>query len=595
MYRVPVINRQSGATFHFKATHATTPAEAGAHARKAFNANQWMFGKPLDGAVAPAPTGASVARNVCPPPPARSLTPETRTGLPSVALAQEGTAQTDEPAQELSRLPRRSAAEAGRPLARPAGLSPTNTETMKISIKRIELLTAIAAVRPAARGSLPILNNLLVVAGPGNNVTLTASDLDLFIRVKTEAEVAKEGKTTVPAALLQDIARLTDTKEISLEVAKNAIKISCGSTKHQLVTIDPDDFPPFPRLKPQSNQKDAKEPVEFVLDDSVFRKALQEASFAASTEEARAILCGTLVKLDGKQMHVAGCDGRRLAAATLDSPVANKVTLVLPTKTVRELIRLLGADANKPQRLTVLAGENHASFTFASAYESEITIVSKLIDGQYPDYTKIIPPENAIATLPRAELLRCVERIALVADDVNLEFNGSALHLRSQGRRGTELLGEAQDSLLVPAKVKEKVEVTYAARFLGAALQSVDADVLEFHLDPARRLGLFKVPGRGWLSVIAPCKKGTGESSSSSSSSSSSKPAPTPAPSKPATAPAATPAAPAAPAGARPPRPRVMVSKPTATPPAPSAPSDSSDKSEAPAPEAASTQPEQAS
>jgi DNA polymerase-3 subunit beta len=450
---------------------------------------------------------------------------------------------------------------------------------MKLSIKRIELLTAIAAVRPAARGSLPILNNLLVVAGPGNNVTLTASDLDLFIRVKTEAEVAKEGKTTVPAALLQDIARLTDTKEISLEVAKNAIQINCGSTKHQLVTIDPDDFPPFPRLKPQSNQKDAKEPVEFVLDDSVFRKALQEASFAASTEESRAILCGTLVKLDGKQMHVAGCDGRRLAAATLDSPVANKVTLVLPTKTVRELIRLLGADANKPQRLTVLAGENHASFTFASAYESEITIVSKLIDGQYPDYTRIIPPENAIATLPRAELLRCVERIALVADDVNLEFNGSALHLRSQGRRGTELLGEAQDSLLVPAKVKEKVEVTYAARFLGAALQSVDADALEFHLDPARRLGLFKVPGRGWLSVIAPCKKENGNG----------------APAKPAPAPAATPAAPAAPAGARPPRPRVMVSKPTTAAPAPAPAPGSTGALPAPATQPAPTQPEQAS
>ena len=124
-------------------------------------------------------------------------------------------------------------------------------------------------------------------------------------------------------------------------------------------------------------------------------------------------------------MHIAACDGRRLAASTLDAPVADKLALVIPSKAARELLRLLGQDAAKPQRLTVLAGENNASFTFASAYSSEVTLVSKIIDGQYPDYTKIIPPENAIATLPRAELLRCVERIGLVADDVGLEFNGS--------------------------------------------------------------------------------------------------------------------------------------------------------------------------
>jgi DNA polymerase-3 subunit beta len=460
---------------------------------------------------------------------------------------------------------------------KPKNLPAPETE-MKINIPRQELLAAIAAVKPVARGPLPIHNNLLIVAGPGQTVTLTATDVDLFLRVKTEAEVAKEGKTTVRAILLHDIVRMADGKEVCLDLAKNVLKVNSGTTKHQLTTIDPEDFPPFPRLKcqaevrSQSYQTDTKEPVELTLDDTVFRCALNEVSFAASTEEARGILCGTLVKLDGKQMHIAACDGRRLAACTLDAPVADKVALVIPSKAARELLRLLGQDAAKPQRLTVLAGENNASFTFASGYSSEVTLVSKIIDGQYPDYTKIIPPENAIATLPRAELLRCVERIGLVADDVGLEFNGSALHLRSAGKRGKELLGEAQDSLLVPAKVREKVECGYAARYLAAALAALADDSVEFHLNPQTRLGMFKAPGRGWRAVIAPTKKENANGA--------------PKPAAPAAPAAATPTAPA-PAAAK--RPRVMVSKPTTAAPAP-----------APAPAATPeppvpTQPEQAS
>jgi DNA polymerase-3 subunit beta len=448
---------------------------------------------------------------------------------------------------------------------KPKHLPEPETE-MKLNIPRQELLAAIAAIKPVARGPLPIHNNLLIVAGPGQTVTLTATDVDLFLRVKTEAEVAKEGKTTVRAVLLHDIVRMADGKEVCLDLAKNVLKVNCGGAKHQLTTIDPGDFPPFPQVKQQSSQVDAKlpdgksVPVELTLDDTVFRCALNETSFAASTEEARGILCGTLLKLDGKHMHVAACDGRRLAACTLDAPVADKIALVIPSKTARELLRLLGQDAAKPQRLTVLAGENHASFTFAASYSSEVTLSSKLIDGQYPDYTKIIPPENAIATLPRAELLRCIERIGLVADDVSLEFNGSALHLRSAGKRGKELLGEAQDSLLVPAKVREKVECGYAARYLAAALSALADDSVEFHLNPQTRLGMFKVPrgqsgtDRGWRAVIAPTKKENGNGKPQSSV--------TPAKGDAPAAPAATPT----PAPTRSTRPRVMVSKPAAAP-----------------------------
>jgi len=137
-----------------------------------------------------------------------------------------------------------------------------------------------------------------------------------------------------------------------------------------------------------------------------------------------------------------------------------------------------------------------------------ITILSKLIEGTYPDWNRIIPADNNIATLPRAELLRSVERIALVADDIHMEFTGSALHLKSHGKRGNELVGDATDCLLIASNVKPGVptECVFSTRYLRDALTATADDSLEFHLAPTR-LCLLKAPTRDWRAVIAPVKK----------------------------------------------------------------------------------------
>ena len=170
---------------------------------------------------------------------------------------------------------------------------------------------------------------------------------------------------------------------------------------------------------------------------------------------------------------------------------------------MRELLRLLPSDTDKPNRLQVAIGENQVQFVFG-----EITILSKLIEGAYPDWNRIIPPDNNIATLPRAELLRSVERIALVADDIHMEFTGSALYLKSHGKRGNELVGDATDCLLIASNVKPGVpaECVFSTRYLRDALAATADDSLEFHLAPTR-LCLLKAPTRDWRAVIAPVKK----------------------------------------------------------------------------------------
>jgi len=370
---------------------------------------------------------------------------------------------------------------------------------MKLTINRNGLLAALAAVKPVAgRGTLPILSNLLLVA-KGKDLNITATDLDLHLRLNIEAAVSKEGKTTVRASLLHDIIRMADSPDVRIELKGNNLAVECGQAKHSLATIDPADFPPFPRVK----AAEGKTVTEFTLEDSVFRTLLAETSFAASTEEQRFVLCGSLIKLDGAEIHVVACDGRRIAASSIASPVRDRADLLVPVKTVRELLRLLPSDTDKPNRLQVAIGENQVQFVFG-----EITLLSKLIEGAYPDWNRIVPPDNLIATLPRAEMLRSVERIALVADDIHLDFTSSALHLKSHGKRGNELVGDASDCLLIASNVKPGVptECVFSTRYLRDALAATADDSLEFHLAPTR-LCLLKAPTRDWRSVIAPVKK----------------------------------------------------------------------------------------
>jgi DNA polymerase-3 subunit beta len=388
---------------------------------------------------------------------------------------------------------------------------------MNLTIPRTEFLAALAAVKPVARSnSLPILSNLLLVAstksGTGS-VTLTATDTDLHLRVNLDATVTKDGKTTVCAALLFDIIRMAEGMDVKLELQKNNLIVECGTARHCLATIDPEDFPPFPRIKAKGGQNGhAGVGVnELVLEDSLFRTMLAETSFAASTEEERYILCGNLIKMDVGKLYVVACDGRRFAISSMDSPVAATTkSFILPIKAVRELLRLLGTDTGKPQRLNLTASANLVQFTFSSPSSVSVMIVSKLIEGSYPDYNRLIPAENAIASLPRAEFLRSIERIALVADEVTLEFTGSALHLRSRGKRGDAMVGEASDSLLIPANVPGSIEYTLSTRHLRDTLSVIPDDTLEFHAVPGRPC-LFKAPTRDWRAVIAPAKKAEGK------------------------------------------------------------------------------------
>ena len=225
---------------------------------------------------------------------------------------------------------------------------------------------------------------------------------------------------------------------------------------------------------------------------------LSETIFACSTDETRLALNGCLVELTDGTLNVVGCDGFRLALTTATNiPVTGRHRHIIPARTVHELLRLLGDDPEKPHRLTVTAGPGLIQFSFG-----EITLLSKLIEGDYPAYQRILPVENVTAIVPRSELIRSLNRIALVADNAVLSFGKCALHLKSEGKRGLEFLGDASDSLLNPSN--HEAQATFSARYLLDILNAIPDESLEIHIGPTGRPALFKPPGRDWRSVLLP-------------------------------------------------------------------------------------------
>ena len=372
---------------------------------------------------------------------------------------------------------------------------------MKLSIKRTDLLDALGIVKPAARGTLEILRNVLVTANE-KSVTLACADLDVFLRCRANASVSAKGEVTVRAALLHGIASTGVAEDVFLEAKGGKLHATCGTGKFVLATLEAKDFPAFPRIK---------DPIELALDDASLRAMLAAVSFASSDDSTRFCLNGVLLQVLGEQgVNLVATDGRRAALINGESPIAKKFDRIIPDYAVRELLRLLGSDEDKPARCEVVVGNSLIQFNFG-----EVTMLAKLIDGTFPDYRKIMPDDKSpVATVDRAALLAAVERVTLVADAATLAFGKAALEIQSHHSKAKDKFGDASDRLLVPAS--REVKCTLAAQYLCDALKATSEASLEFFHD-SRGIVMFKTgPGaaRPWRAVIAslPDDKGRGAS-----------------------------------------------------------------------------------
>ena len=349
---------------------------------------------------------------------------------------------------------------------------------MKFSIERVTLLKALAQAQSVVerRNTIPILANVLIEA-EGSQVSLRATDLDIEVVDRAPAMVERAGATTVSAVMLHEIVRkLPDGALISLseDSAAGRLTITAGRSTFSLATLPKEDFPVMATSEYSSN---------FSAPAPVLRRLFDKAKFAISTEETRYYLNGVYLHVStgetGKVLRCVATDGHRLAR--IDAPLPDAADampgVIVPRKTVGELRKLLDDDD-----ATIAVSVSETKIRFATPV---ITLTSKVIDGTFPDYTRVIPTGNTRRLeVDASEFAKAVDRVATVSSErsraVKLSLDEDRLILSVNAPDS----GAAEEELAV-AYGDEKLEIGFNAKYLLEIASQVDRENAVFLFNSA--------------------------------------------------------------------------------------------------------------
>ena len=277
---------------------------------------------------------------------------------------------------------------------------------MRLVIEQPRLLKSLQTVERAVndRSALPILANILIETTE-RELVLTATDLDVGVQYRLPMTGQPEqGAVTLPARRLATIIRELPEEPVTMEAKKNySATVSCGASHFRLQGLPPEDFPVFPV---------AEQTHTTTIPQSILKQLITHTAFAMSLEETRFVLNGTLLQIANGTVTLAAADGRRLAVASAPvpgTPAPEATRVVVPAKAIRELGRLLDDAGEDPVTIAPLK-DNQVVFRFG-----EVTIISRLIDGQFPQYESAIPePSRITVTCDRGQLANAIRRASLM-------------------------------------------------------------------------------------------------------------------------------------------------------------------------------------
>jgi len=362
---------------------------------------------------------------------------------------------------------------------------------MKIAVTKEALLEGLQRIQNVVsnRATLPVLSNALLEA-TDSGLRLTTTDLEVSIRCTIEAKVERAGATTLPARRLAAIVRELPSSEVVIDVdAKHAATIRCGASFFKIYGLPQEEFPAFPTFG---------EAKSFTLKQSELKDGLRKTSYAISSDETRYVLNGILFSLADNKMTLVATDGRRLALfdSDIEFPKSHERDFILPTKAVTELQRLLGETGE----VTISTSENLASYELNGAQ-----VVSKLVEGNYPNYRQVIPGEaKERIALEREALLNCVRRVSLLSSDktssVRLSFTKNNLDIAAN----TPEVGEAKESMAINYRGKD-LSIAFNPEFLMDPLRNLPNDEVFLELIDEMSPGVVKIQSP-FLYVIMPMR-----------------------------------------------------------------------------------------
>ena len=349
---------------------------------------------------------------------------------------------------------------------------------MEFKINSSDLLKALSHIHGIVevRHTLPILSNIILKA-EGNELTLSSTNLDIYCADKIKSEVSTAGEISVSAVTFFEIVkRLPQGSEVvmTMEVGANEIKLKCGRSKFNLSTLKTDDFPII---------SDNDLSTNFVLSADELIRIIDKTKFAVSNEETRYYLNGIFLhKADRNSiqfLRAVATDGHRLAQYDIPLPQgAEDITgIIIPKKTIFELRKVLD-DANGD--VSISLNENKIKFTF-----NDLKIISKVIDGTFPDYTKVIPQNNnKNFKTNNNELKNAIDRVSAVAANeeskskaikLSLEDNKLNLSVESQSKgSANEIIDISYDG--------DKVDIGFNSKYIIDICNEVDGEEVDISL-----------------------------------------------------------------------------------------------------------------
>ncbi|CAI8279119.1 MAG: DNA polymerase III subunit beta [Puniceicoccaceae bacterium MED-G32] len=351
------------------------------------------------------------------------------------------------------------------------------------------------------RSAMPILGNVLIEAS-ADHISLTTTNLDIGIRCRITAEVTTEGSITLPVRKLATIVKELPQQEVFFELASNnQAKITSGGSIFKVMGIGTDEFPPLPSFENQH---------VFKLEQNDLANMLKSVSFAQSSDENRYILNGVYFNFSDENLTLVATDGRRLALTSyeLEADSSDTGSLILPAKTVSEIERLVG----KGESVKIAFNDRQVAFEIAiedeegnSGLIDHIYLVSKIVEGNFPNYRQVIPKETEHRIKIERELfLECVHRAALVTSEksnsIKLKISNNLMEIMGSSAE----YGESHESMGIAYEGPD-VQIAFNPTFLMEPLRALSHDEIFFEFKDELSPGLVKTLNQ-FLCVIMPLR-----------------------------------------------------------------------------------------
>jgi DNA polymerase-3 subunit beta len=348
---------------------------------------------------------------------------------------------------------------------------------VKIIVPLIELskkMNAISSVVPG-KTTMPILSTVLVNADK-EGIHFSATDLDISVTSKINGEMEEEGNIAVPAKKLAEIVKSLSSGDVTLQATGEKLTITCGKSRFVINGRSAEDFPKIPKQKSKTS---------FTIDPDTLASLIQKTVYAVSTDLTRPALCGVLWEVQRTGISMVSTDGHRLAKVELNRKIGDveSIKAIIPPKA----LSTLKSYSESEKEIGIGIGENSVAFEMA-----ETSIYSRLLEGPFPNYQKVIPEKNEKElVVSKDSLASATKRVSILADSLTHQVVFSAGKDKLTLHVSTQELGEANEEITANFAA-EPMDIGYNASYIMDILRTIETEDISLKLDRADNAGLIE-------------------------------------------------------------------------------------------------------